>query len=249
MTTNRPSTPSDSGYPGFATTHWSVVLAAGDHSRDEVREALARLCETYWYPLYAYIRRRTASADEARDLTQEFFCRLLEKDYVGAADPARGRFRAFLLTACRNFLSRERDRARAKKRGGGRVPFSLDLRQGETRYQQAPHGGLTAEQIYQRQWAVELLERVLGQLETEYRESGKGDRFDSLKELMTTDSSRQTHAEVAELLGTSEAAAKMAAHRMRKRYQALLRNEIARTVGHIADVEDEIRSLFEVFSR
>jgi DNA-directed RNA polymerase specialized sigma24 family protein len=248
MSAGQPNTPPDAEKRHFATTRWSVVLAAGDHQRDDAQEALTRLCETYWYPLYAYVRRRVDSVHEAQDLTQEFFSRLLEKDYVAAADPERGRFRAFLLTAFKHFLSKERDKARAQKRGGGRAPLSLDLASGESRYMTGPTDTLTAEQLYDRQWTVGILDRIMRRLEGEMRESGKADWFDRLKGFIAGGADGATFAKTAKSLGTTEAAAKMATHRMRKRYRELLRHEIAETVEHVADVEDEVRSLFATFS-
>ncbi|MEO1994516.1 MAG: sigma-70 family RNA polymerase sigma factor [Planctomycetaceae bacterium] len=232
----------------FVTTRWTVVLAAGDHQRQDAQNSLARLCETYWYPVYAYVRRRVDSAHEAQDLTQEFFARFVEKDHVAAADPERGRFRAFLLTACKHFLSKERDKARAQKRGGGRIPLSLDFASGESRYLAGLADTLTAEQLYDRQWAIDLLDRVLRHLEIEMRDSGKIEYFDGLKTFIVGGSDSATYAKVAESLGTTEAAAKMATHRMRKRYRELLRQEIADTVEHVADIEDEVRCLFATFS-
>jgi RNA polymerase sigma-70 factor (ECF subfamily) len=232
----------------FATTRWSVVLVAGQKSSPDADAALATLCETYWFPLYAYVRRRGHNVGEAQDLTQEFFARLLEKDYVTAADPERGRFRAFLLTSFKHFLSKERDKARAQKRGGGRFPLSLDLASGESRYAVGPTDTLTPEQLYDRQWTVALLDRIMRRLEEEMRESGKADWFERLKGFIAGGSGGATYAKTAESLGTTEAAAKMATHRMRQRYRELLRREIAETVEHVADVEDEIRSLFAAFS-
>ncbi len=197
------------------------------------------------------MRRRVDSVHEAQDLAQEFFARLLEKDYVAAADPERGRFRAFLLTAFKHFLSKERDKARARKRGGGRAPLSLDLSSGESRYPRylaGPTDTLTSEQLYDRQWTVALLERVMRRLEEEMRESGKADWFDRLKEFIAGGSDDATYAKAAKSLGSTEAAAKMATHRRRKRYRELLRHEIAETVEHVADIEDEIRGLFTAFS-
>ena len=238
----------------FATTRWTVVLAAGDRqdSRSQAaltrQAALSRLCETYWYPLYAYVRRRVNSADEARDLTQEFFTRFLEQDFAATADPARGRFRAYLLTCCRHFLSKERDRARARKRGGGQPPLSLDFAAGESRYAAGPADTLTADQLYERQWAIDLLNLVMQQLETEMHEAGRQDRFQHLKGLLAGSPEQAAYAQAAGLLGTTEAAARMAVHRMRKRYRELLRQEIAETVEHISDVEDEVRRLFATFT-
>ena len=173
---------------------------------------------------------------------------MIEKDYVAAADPDRGRFRAFLLTSFKHFLSKERHKARAQKRGGGRSPLSLDLASGESRYVAGPTDTLTPEQLYDRQWTVALLDRVMRQLEDEMRQSGKADWFDRLKGFIAGGSDDTTYAKTAESLGTTEAAAKMATHRMKKRYRELLRREIAETVEHVADVEDEIRSLFATFS-
>jgi RNA polymerase sigma factor (sigma-70 family) len=232
----------------FATTHWSLVLLAGHESSPDAEVALATLCETYWFPLYAYVRRRGYDVNEAQDLTQAFFARLLEKDFVAAADPERGRFRAFLLTSFKYFLSKEQDKAKAQKRGGGRAPLSLDLASGESRYVAGPMDMLTPEQLFDRQWTVALLDRVMERLEVEMRESGKADWFDGLKGFIAGNSDGPTYAKTAESLGATEAAIKMATHRMRKRYRELLRHEIAETVEHVADVEDEIRGLFTAFS-
>jgi DNA-directed RNA polymerase specialized sigma24 family protein len=168
--------------PGrFATTHWSLVLAAGRPAQPAADQALAALCQAYWYPLYAYVRRRTADMHAAQDLTQEFFTRLLEKDFLAHADPERGRFRAFLLTALKNFLASEGDRARAVKRGGGRPILTLDFVAGESRYRLERADSQTAERLYERQWALALLDRVLGLLRAEYAAAGKEERFDRLK--------------------------------------------------------------------
>ena len=232
----------------FENTHWSMVLLAGHKSSPDADTALATLCATYWFPLYAYARRKGHNGSEAQDLTQEFFSQLIEKDYVSTADPERGRFRAFLLTSFKHFLSKERDKARTQKRGGGRLPLSLDLASGESRYLSGPYATLTPEQLYDRQWAVALLDRVMRRLADEMRESGKADQFDQLKEFMVGDSKGTTYAKTAKSLGTTEAAAKMVTHRMRKRYRELLRQEVVETLAHVADAEDEIRSLFATFS-
>lgn len=248
MSKNEPPHAAVPGRRDFTTTHWSVVLTAGHKSSPAANAALATLCETYWFPLYAYARRRGHKADESQDLTQEFFARFLEKDYVAAADPERGRFRAFLLTSFKHFLSKERDKAKSQKRGGGRLPLSLDLALGESRYVAEPTDMLTPEQLYDRQWTVALLDRVMRRLEVEMRGSDKAEWFDRLKGFIAGGSDGATYAKTAESLGTTEAAAKMATHRMRRRYRDLLRHEIAETVEHVADVEDEIRSLFATFS-
>jgi len=230
------------------TTRWSVILLAGQEEGADAEKALATLCETYWFPLYAYIRRRGHSATEAQDLTQEFFATLIDKKYVAAADQERGRFRAFLLTACKHFLAKQRDKARAQKRGGGRKPLSLDLALGESRYVAEPADTLTPEQLYDREWAVDLLKRVISRLEQEMLKSGKSDWFERIKVFIVAGREDTSYGEVAESLGATEAAVKMAVHRMRKRYGKLLREEIAETLEHVADVEDEIRALFTTFS-
>ncbi len=228
----------------FRTTRWSVVLAAGRRSSPGSTKALSSLCETYWYPLYAYVRRRVADVNEARDLTQAFFAELLEKNYVGSATPERGRFRAFLLTALKHFLSKEWDKAKAQKRGGGRASIPLDFESADSRYCIEPQSGLTAEQLYDRQWAVTLLGQIMQRLENEFVRAGKAKQFEGLKAFIIGEHSETTYSDVAAKLKMTEAAAKMAAHRMRRRYRELLRDEIAQTVGGPDEVDDEIRNLF-----
>lgn len=230
----------------FRTTRWSVVLAAGRGAAPGSAEALASLCETYWYPLYTYVRRRVSDVHQARDLTQAFFADLLEKNYVGAATPRRGRFRAFLLTAFKHFLSKQWDKAKAQKRGGGRCMVSLDFAAADSRYRSEAGCGLSPEQLYERQWAVTLLEQIIGRLAAEYDRAGKARQFELLKPFLIGAHSETTYAEAASQLGVTEAAAKMAAHRMRRRYRALLREAIAQTVEGPDEVDDEIRNLFEV---
>ena len=232
----------------FETTHWSIVLAAGHRSSPDSDEALESLCRTYWYPLYAYVRRRVPNVHEAQDLTQEFFARLVERNYVTEADPVRGRFRAFLLTAFKHFLSKERDKAKAQKRGGGRAPVSLDFLSGESRLSIEPSEDLTAEQVYDRQWAVTLLDRVMDHLCDEFVRAGKRPQFDQLKGFLIGEQAGVTYADVANALGVTEGTVKMTVHRMRKRYRKLLRSEIAQTVASPGDVDDEIRSLVAVLS-
>lgn len=175
------------GAEQFATTHWSLVLAAGRRSSPDSNEALSELCRTYWYPLYVYVRRRVPHADEAQDLTQEFFTRLLEKNYLSAATPTRGRFRAFLLTAVQHFLANEWDKARAQKRGGGQVVISLDFRSGESRYSVEPADGSTPERLYERQWVLTLLDHVLARLGEELALAGKSRDFQQLKVFITSE--------------------------------------------------------------
>jgi RNA polymerase sigma-70 factor (ECF subfamily) len=228
----------------FATTRWSVVAAAGQGSSPEAQEALATLCRTYWYPLYTYARRQLPSAEDAQDQTQEFFARVLEKDYLQAADPQRGKFRSFLLTAFKRFLAKERDRAHAQKRGGGRPVLSLDFQAGETRYQFEPADPATPESVYERRWALTLLEQTLARLRQELAGAGKQQLFEALKGTLTGEDAAGPYAAIAAELGLSEQAVKVAVHRLRRRYAELLRAEIAQTVADPEDVEGELRDLF-----
>ena len=236
---------SDLAHQGFATTRWSLVRAAGCGDAPDANAALAALCQTYWYPLYAYVRRSGHPADEARDLTQEFFARLLEKHYLRAADPERGRFRSFLLTAFRRFLSKERHRARAQKRGCGRRMIPLDFEQGETRYNREPVTDVTAEAIYERRWALTLIDHVMARLRDDRERAGKRDDFDRLKAYLTGEDAAPSYRQVAAELETTEAAVKVAVHRLRRRFRELVLAEIAQTVTAPEDVEDELRHLFE----
>jgi DNA-directed RNA polymerase specialized sigma24 family protein len=232
------------GHSQFATTRWSMVLAAGRTPTSDAADALERLCETYWYPLYAYARRRVNQPSDAQDLTQSFFAKLLEKDYVRPAAPERGRFRAYLLTAFQHFLSHEWEKANALKRGGGRLPIRLDFSEGESRWQLEAPSQLTADQLYERQWALAVLNGVMDRLAAEMTASGKAAHFALLKDFMIGEHDLQTYAEIAPKLGTTSAAAKMAASRMRRRYRHLLRDEIAQTVAGTDEVDQEIRDLF-----
>lgn len=233
----------------FATTHWSLVLAAGDPKNPGASDALSRLCESYWYPLYVFVRRQVGDADEAQDFTQAFFARLLEQRTVEAADQNRGRFRAFLLTACKRFLINEWHKERAAKRGGGRRPLSIDFESGESKYSLVAVDPTTAEQLYERQWAITLLERVMERLRTEYAAKHRLPYFDTLKQFLAGASQAVSYAEAARTLGISETNAKVAAHRMRQRYREMLRAEIAQTVERPDEVEEEIRDLFAVLGR
>jgi RNA polymerase sigma-70 factor (ECF subfamily) len=232
----------------FASTHWSIVLAAGHRSSPDSREALAALCRGYWFPLYAYARRRTCDAHEAQDLTQEFFTALLEKNYLAAVRPERGRFRAFLLTAFKHFMANEWEKAHAQKRGGGVAPIPLDLVAGETRLAHEPADELTPERAFDRQWVLSLLDRVLGQLREDFTRNGKLDQFERLKVFITPQTTAVSHGDVARELGMTEGAVSVAAHRLRRRYRELLRTEIAQTVASPGEVDDEIRSLFAAFA-
>jgi RNA polymerase sigma-70 factor (ECF subfamily) len=228
----------------FATTRWSLVAAAGQGQSPEAQQALASLCQIYWYPLYAYARRRLPSAHDAQDLTQSFFAELLEKGYLQAADPRRGKFRSFLLTAFKHFLSRQRERANAQKRGGGRLPLSLDFQAGERRYHLEPVDHATPETVYERRWALALLEQALARLRQETADAGKERLFESLKGALAGEGPHESYARIAEGLGLSEQAVKVAVHRLRRRYQELLRDEIAQTVASPEEIDDELRDLF-----
>jgi RNA polymerase sigma factor (sigma-70 family) len=220
----------------FAATRWTVVLTAGQGQS----RALEELCRTYWYPLYAYVRRRGYEAHEAEDLTQEFFARLLTKNYLADVEREKGKFRSFLLASLKHFLANEWDKARAQKRGGGQTFVSLDA---ETRYRQEPADELSADKLLDRQWALALLDLVLTRLEAETDAT----QFAALKSFLTADKDTIPYAEVAGKLRTTEGAVKVAVHRLRKRYRALLREEIAHTVAGPAEVDEEIRHLFAAF--
>lgn len=228
----------------FATTRWSVVLAARDRGEPQAQEALAALCAAYWYPLYAFIRRRGNDPERARDLTQEFFARLLEKDVLAGVDRGKGRFRSFLLAACTHFLANERDRRDAQKRGGGRAPVSIDALEAEARYRREPRDELTPERLFERRWALTLLGQVLERLDGEMARAGKADLFARLKPALLGERGAAPYAEVAAELGTTEGAVKVTVHRLRRRYRAILAEEIARTIDDPARVDDEIRDLF-----
>lgn len=228
----------------FATTHWSVVLAAGRPAGDGSQEALSSLCTTYWYPLYAFIRRQGHAPEEAQDLTQEFFTRLLEKDFLAHVDRSRGKFRTFLLAACKHFLANEQDRRHAQKRGGRLRIFSIDVAAAESRYHGEPAHVRTPDRLFDRRWALTLLETVLGRLRTEAAATDKAALFDRLKGSLTGDRGADTLSEAAAALGMAEGAVKTAVHRLRRRYRELLREEIGRTVQSPDAVEDEIRDLF-----
>jgi|CXWL01.1.fsa_nt_gi RNA polymerase sigma-70 factor (ECF subfamily) len=232
----------------FATTRWSIVLAAGDAVSRESRGALESLCETYWFPVYTYVRRVVASVEDAQDLTQAFFAHLLEKDVIAKADPERGRFRAFVLTALKNFLANQRHKVRAEKRGGGKAVLSLDFDSGESRYQIEPSHDLTPEKLFERRWVLTLLDQVLDCLRMELAEAGKQPHFETLKGALTGEMTNADYEQAAEALGISSAAAKQAAYRMRKRYRELFRLEVARTVADDSEVDDEIGRLLETLS-
>ena len=227
----------------FRTTHWSVVLRAGRESSADSAEALEKLCRTYWFPIYAYVRRRVVDPDNAQDLTQEFFARLIGQNLVGLADPERGKFRAFVLTLLKHFLSNHWERERAQKRGGGQVVISLDALPAEERYAVEPAESFTPDQAFDRKWAEETLARVQGQLQHEYEAAGMGPRYHQLKVYLLHGHAPDSYAAAAAQLGLSESAVKSAIFRLRRRFAELFRHEIAQTVSSPAEVEDEIRHL------
>jgi RNA polymerase sigma-70 factor (ECF subfamily) len=235
----------------FATTRWSVVLAAGaDGSSPAVRRALATLCESYWYPLYAFLRSRGYSAEDAQDLTQAFFTRLLEKHALRHADRSRGRFRSFLLASLKNFAANEHDREVAGKRGGNTPILSLEIERVEGRFQMEPPTDETPERVFDRQWALTLLDRVMSRLQAETAaRSETPSSFDRLKTYLTGDQPQLRYADTASDLGMSEGAVKVAVHRLRKRFRDLVRDEIAHTVSSPAEIEDELRHLWSSVGR
>ncbi len=233
-----------SGGEHFATTRWSLVLAAGGEASAESRRALETLCGLYWYPLYAYVRRRGRDADEAQDLTQGFFARLIEKHAVRAADRRRGKFRSYLLASLKHFLANEWDRARAQKRGGGCEVVSIDAESAEGRYHLEPADGLTAERLFERRWALTLLDLVLAELRGQYKSDGKEHIFERLKGFLGGAVPGSPYAEAAAELGMTPEAVKVAVHRLRRRYRDLLRDQIAQTVASPEEIDDEIHHLF-----
>ena len=233
----------------FPTTSWSLVIASAGSPDDQSKQALASLCERYWYPLYAFIRRQGHDPDQARDLTQDFFVRLLEKNYVGQADQRRGRFRTFLLTAVKHFLLNEADHASAKKRGGAHVILPIELVIAEQSYQLEPSHDATPEKLFERNWAVTLLQTVTGQLQREFIQAGKAEQFDSLKPMLTGESEGVRYSEIAQELRLSEGAVKVAIHRLRRRFRELLRQEVAETTADPRLVDEEIHFLSDVLAR
>ena len=227
------------------TTHWSVVLAAARSDTTHARAALATLCQIYWPPLYAFVRRRGSSIEDAEDLTQAFFAHLLERNAVATVTPDKGRFRSFLLASLNHFLSDEWDKARAQKRGGGKV-VSLDTQSAESWLSEQPSENLTPEMVFELRWAITLLEQVYRRLEEEHRQQGKAALFDALRTALSGPGNSAPYAELAGQLGMSEGAVKVAVHRLRQRYRVLLRETIAETVASAAEAEDELRYLLRI---
>ena len=234
----------------FVTTHWSIVLTAGRNETTRARDALSKLCQTYWYPLYGYVRGRGHSREDAQDLTQEFFARLLEKNWLARVDREKGRFRSFLLIAMKRFLADEWDKARAQKRGGGVPLLSLQFDTAETRLSREPADEkATPEQAFERRWVLTLLEEVFKRLRTEFEQEGNAELFKELNPCLVGERTSLPYAELAKKLALSESAVKSAVHRLRQRYRKLLRDEIAETVATSAEVEEELQHLFAVLGK
>ena len=231
----------------FATTHWSRVVQAGSPDVPAATEALNELCRVYWYPLYAYARRRGCLPEAAEDATQSFLARLMESDFLLRAEPAKGRFRTFLLTAFQRFLANEWNREHAQKRGGFRAMISIDSHVAESRLGGEPLHGEQPDLLFDRHWAMTLLEQVMERLHREYLESGRAALFERLEACLARDETALKYAEIAAELNSTEAAVKMAMHRLRARYQAILREEIGKTVASPGDVETELKELFAAF--
>jgi RNA polymerase sigma-70 factor (ECF subfamily) len=239
---------SPAGGAAFTTTHWSVVNAAADRESPAAREALALLCQAYWQPLYAYVRRRGYDTPDAQDLVQSFFERAIQKNYVAAADRERGRFRTFLLSALEHFLAKEWRKSQRLKRGGGRTMVSLDHASAETAYLEEPCDDLSAEKLYDRRWALTLLEQAISRMRAEYAEGGRARLFAELSPMLSGDKPDVSYAELAERLSMSEGAIKVAVHRLRHRYVEILRAEVAQTVQRPEQVDEELRHLIAALS-
>jgi DNA-directed RNA polymerase specialized sigma24 family protein len=227
----------------FHTTHWTVVLEASAGDGNKTREALASLCETYWYPLYAFVRRQGSTAHEAEDLTQEFFYRFLERHALENVRPSAGKFRSFLLVCLKNFLANERDAAHAQRRGGGHPAVPLESGEAETRYLLEPADSLTPEAVFERRWAFAALERTMTDLRQEYFAAEKSDQFEDLQGFLPSGRGNPSRIDLAAKRGVSVGAIDVAIHRLRQRFAGLLREQVARTVSSDAEVEEEIRYL------
>ena len=224
------------------------MIAAGLGDSEPGRAALEKLCRTYWYPLYAFVRRLGHGSHDAEDLVQSFFAVCLEKNYLGVADQGKGRFRSFLLVALKRFLANERDKALTRKRGGAQVHIALDALTAEQRYALEPADQLSADKLYERRWALTLLDQVITRLQSEQASAGHGAVFEQLKEFLTSPGRGTPHCKLAARLGVSEGAVKVAIHRLRRRYRELLEEEIAHTVSAPEDIQEERRHLLSALS-
>ena len=248
MAASDPVSVANPGARVFATTLWTVVLRAGGPTSNGSAAALEQLCRTYWYPLYSFARRTGLPAHDAEDLTQAFFAFLLEKDAIARADPERGRFRSFLLSAFKNFAANERAHQAAAKRGGGKAVVSLDELRAEDRYQHEPKNDLSPERLYDQKWAASLLEQVMLLLRTEYTTLGKGTLFDVLRGVIWGGRQDGGYEKLAQQVGMSEGAFKVAVHRLRTRFKECLHQEVAQTVATPGEIEDELRHLLAALS-
>lgn len=235
--------PAGPGRDYFVTTRWTVVLDAGRNSSPQSERALGDLCQTYWYPLYAYVRRRGYTREDAEDMVQSFFARLLETHSLGGLSAERGKFRAFLLASLKHFLSNEWDRSQRQKRGGGVPHLSLDWQGADDRYHLDPPDPSSPDRSFDREWALALLERVVTRLCDECRAAGKSALFEQARGFLMVGESAIPHAQAAQTLGMDEGSLRVAVHRLRKRYRELLRDEIAQTLDDPARVADELKSL------
>jgi RNA polymerase sigma factor (sigma-70 family) len=248
LSAENPTPPTRATGDVFATTRWTVVLAAGDRGAPQADVALEELCRTYWFPLYAYVRRQGHSREDAEDFTQAFFARLLEKNYLEGISSDKGKFRAFLLVAVKRFLANEWDRANRQKRGGGVRPLSLDWQEADTRYQIHPADNLSPDKLYDRAWAVTVLERVITRLRDESAAEGKARLYEQLKPFLMAGKSDIPYAQAAAALELTEGAVRVAVHRLRRRYRELLREEIAQTLSDPAQAGEEMQALFSALS-
>jgi RNA polymerase sigma factor (sigma-70 family) len=237
-----------SGGGAFVTTHWTEVARAGQTTSPQSLAALEQLCRQYWYPLYAYVRRQGHPHEDAQDLTQEFFARLLERKSLRLADRNRGRFRTFLLTSLKHFLINDRHKANRQKRGGGLRVISLDAEQTETRFQAEPADRYSPDKAFDRHWAMVLLERVLDQLEDEFTAGRRGEVFGALKPFLTMEQGQSSYAELGAKFGLTEASLKVTVHRLRRRYRELFREEIGRTLDDPQAIDEEMQELFAALS-
>jgi len=232
----------------FATTHWSVVLAAGSPKSTRYHEAMEVLCRTYWYPLYAYLRRHGCDTHQAEDYIQGFFMRMLEKHSLSGVAEKPGKFRSFLLASLKNFVANEIDRVQTKKRGGSHTILSLDFEQGERQYASEPSHEMSPERLFEKSWAITVLEHAMIQLESDFGSSNKADLFVQLRGYLTADSDTIPYCDVAEKLKMTEGAVKMAVYRLRSRYRDVLRGEVAQTVATKEQIDEEIRELLAILS-
>jgi len=231
----------------FEATQWSVVVSAGNQESPQAQQALAKLCQAYWYPLYVFVRRQGQRPEDAQDLVQGFFAKVIEKNYLADAEREKGRFRSFLLLALKRYMANEWDHARREKRGGGKEIISLDEQNTEMRYKTEPADEMSPEKAFERQWALTLLQQVLDRLSSEFTTAGKTALFEELKVFLNGGKSG-SYAEAGVRLGMSEGAIKVAVHRLRLRYRELLKLEIANTVSSPEAIQDEIHNLFAALS-